>query len=227
MVANRGLAGIDGVGLDARSAPRSAGRTAPAALALLGDVTFLHDANGLVLGPDEARPDLTIVVVNDDGGSIFAIARAGRARSTPTATTRLFGTPHGVDLASLCAATRTPHWRVDSLAELEHALASPNGGIEVVEAVVRRDNRRDLDAADPGAAAAETGRIADDGSKPRPGRRRPARQRMTISMTVAADTFAEFVDHLAEALDDPRRPRGDRRGAGPPGCTSRASTSTG
>ena len=59
---------------------------------------------------------------------------------------RLFGTPHGVDLASLCAATRTPHWRVDTLAELEHALASPNGGIEVVEAVVRRDNRRELDA---------------------------------------------------------------------------------
>ena len=58
---------------------------------------------------------------------------------------RLFGTPHGVDLASLCAATRTPHWRVDDLAELRHALASPNGGIEVIEAVVRRDNRRELD----------------------------------------------------------------------------------
>ena len=29
--------------------------------------------------------------------------------------------------------------------ELEHALASPNGGIEVIEGVVRRDNRRDLD----------------------------------------------------------------------------------
>ena len=57
----------------------------------------------------------------------------------------LFGTPHGVDLASLCAATRTPHWRVDTLPELEHALASPNGGLEVVEAVVDRRTRRDLD----------------------------------------------------------------------------------
>jgi 2-succinyl-5-enolpyruvyl-6-hydroxy-3-cyclohexene-1-carboxylate synthase len=35
---------------------------------------------------------------------------------------------------------------VESLPELEQALASPNGGIEVVEARVRRDNRRDLDA---------------------------------------------------------------------------------
>jgi 2-succinyl-5-enolpyruvyl-6-hydroxy-3-cyclohexene-1-carboxylate synthase len=60
---------------------------------------------------------------------------------------RLFGTPHHVDLASLCAATRTPHWRVDSLPELQQALASPNGGIEIVEAVVGRSDRRELDAA--------------------------------------------------------------------------------
>ena len=84
------------------------------------------------------------MVVNDDGGSIFAMLEQGAAEYADRYD-RLFGTPHRVDLASLCAATRTPHWRVDSLAELEHALASPAGGIEVVEAVVRRDNRRDLD----------------------------------------------------------------------------------
>jgi 2-succinyl-5-enolpyruvyl-6-hydroxy-3-cyclohexene-1-carboxylate synthase len=50
-----------------------------------------------------------------------------------------------VDLASLCASTRTPHWQVQSLPELDQALASPNGGVEVVEVRVRRDNRRELD----------------------------------------------------------------------------------
>ena len=40
---------------------------------------------------------------------------------------------------------RVPHLRVTSLPELEQALAMPNGGIEVVEARVRRDNRADLD----------------------------------------------------------------------------------
>ena len=99
-----------------------------------------------MLGPDEPRPDLTIVVVNDDGGSIFATLEQG-APAHAASYDRLFGTPHGVDLASLCAATRTPHWRVDRSSELRHALASPTGGIEVVEAVVRRDNRRELDAA--------------------------------------------------------------------------------
>ena len=145
VVGNRGLSGIDGsvssaIGV-ALGRPHST-----RALALLGDVTFLHDANGLVIGPEEERPDLTIVVVNDDGGSIFAALEQGSEQHAASYD-RLFGTPHRVDLASLCAATRTPHWRVDSLAELRHALASPAGGIEVVEAVVGRHDRRELDAA--------------------------------------------------------------------------------
>ncbi|QIK74492.1 2-succinyl-5-enolpyruvyl-6-hydroxy-3-cyclohexene-1-carboxylic-acid synthase [Nocardioides piscis] len=144
VIANRGLAGIDGTVSSAIGA--SLGRPQSSrALALMGDVTFVHDLTGLVLGPREARPDLTIVVVNDDGGAIFASLEQG-AEDYADRYDTLFGTPHGVDLASLCAATRTPHLRVDSLPALEQALASPNGGIEVIEVGCRRDNRRDLDA---------------------------------------------------------------------------------
>lgn len=143
-IANRGLAGIDGVVSSAIGAALA--RESARAICLVGDVSFLHDMGALVLGPEETRPDLTIVVVNDDGGSIFATLEQG-APDFADSYDKLFGTPHHVDLASLCAATRTPHWRVDSLPELEHALTSPNGGIEVVEAVVRRDNRRELDLA--------------------------------------------------------------------------------
>ena len=142
VIANRGLSGIDGVVSTAVGA--ALGRTSDRSLALLGDVTFLHDSNGLVRGAHEPEPDLTIVVVNDDGGSIFAMLEQG-APEYADRYDRLFGTPHGVDLAALCAATRTPHLQVTSLPELEQALATPNGGIEVIEAVVRRDNRRDLD----------------------------------------------------------------------------------
>ncbi|HET7195841.1 MAG TPA: 2-succinyl-5-enolpyruvyl-6-hydroxy-3-cyclohexene-1-carboxylic-acid synthase [Nocardioides sp.] len=144
ILANRGLSGIDGTVSSAVGA--ALGRPhSTRCLALMGDVTFLHDANGLILGPDEPAPDLTIVVVNDDGGSIFAMLEQG-AGEYADRYDRLFGTPHGVDLASLCAATRTPHWKVESLTELEQAIASPNGGIDVVEVAVRRDNRRELDA---------------------------------------------------------------------------------
>ncbi|MFN8195613.1 MAG: 2-succinyl-5-enolpyruvyl-6-hydroxy-3-cyclohexene-1-carboxylic-acid synthase [Nocardioidaceae bacterium] len=143
VIANRGLSGIDGTVSTAIGAALGRPQSSRA-FALMGDVTFVHDATGLMLGSREERPDLTIVVVNDDGGSIFAMLEQG-APEYADRYDALFGLPHGTDLASLCAATRTPHWRVDGLAELEHALASPVGGIEVVEAVVRRDNRRELD----------------------------------------------------------------------------------
>jgi len=145
VIANRGLAGIDGTLSSAVGAALGRPDTSRA-LALVGDVTFLHDATGLVLGPDEPRPDLTVVVVNDDGGSIFALLEQG-APSYSRSFDRIFGTPHGVDLASLCAATGTSHRRVRTEAELHDALAAPREGIGVVEAVVRRDDRRELDAA--------------------------------------------------------------------------------
>jgi 2-succinyl-5-enolpyruvyl-6-hydroxy-3-cyclohexene-1-carboxylate synthase len=145
VVANRGLAGIDGSVSSAIGAALGRPRSSRA-LALIGDVTFLHDSNGLVVGTGEESPDLMIVVVNDDGGSIFSVLEQG-GPAYAASFEKLFGTPHGVDLSALCAASRTPHRRVTTRVELEAAVASPRGGVEVVEAVVRRDNRRDLDAA--------------------------------------------------------------------------------
>ncbi|GAA4814215.1 2-succinyl-5-enolpyruvyl-6-hydroxy-3-cyclohexene-1-carboxylic-acid synthase [Nocardioides caeni] len=144
VIANRGLSGIDGTLSTAIGA--ALGRESTRSLALMGDLTFLHDQTAFVIGPDEPRPDLTVVVVNDDGGAIFSVLEQG-APAHAASFERLFGTPHGMDLASLCAAARIPHLQVTSRPELEQALGSPNGGIEVIEAVVSRAGRRDLDAA--------------------------------------------------------------------------------
>ncbi|HET6563517.1 MAG TPA: 2-succinyl-5-enolpyruvyl-6-hydroxy-3-cyclohexene-1-carboxylic-acid synthase [Marmoricola sp.] len=145
VVGNRGLAGIDGTVSSAVGAALGRPRSTRA-LALLGDVTFLHDLTGLVLGPEEPRPPLTVVVVNDDGGSIFSLLEQG-ADDHEASFERLFATPHGVDLAALCAATGTPHRRVTDQDSLVAVLERAPNGIEVVEAVVRRDDRRALDAA--------------------------------------------------------------------------------
>jgi 2-succinyl-5-enolpyruvyl-6-hydroxy-3-cyclohexene-1-carboxylate synthase len=144
IIANRGLAGIDGTLSTAIGATLGRPHTSRA-IAYVGDVTFLHDLNGLVIGGAEQRPDLTIVVANDDGGSIFATLEQGAAQFADRFE-KVFGTPHGADLGALCTGLRVPHWRVTDRAELAHALANPNGGIEVVEATIRRDNRRTLDA---------------------------------------------------------------------------------
>jgi 2-succinyl-5-enolpyruvyl-6-hydroxy-3-cyclohexene-1-carboxylate synthase len=134
----RGVSGIDGaVSLAVGVALAHAGPT----YALLGDLTFLHDTNGLLIGPEEPRGELTIVVANDDGGGIFTTLEQGAPRYA-AAFERVFGTPHGADLAALCAAHRVPHRRAVR-GELPAALA-PTGrpGIRVVEVVVDRGERR-------------------------------------------------------------------------------------
>ena len=88
---------------------------------LLGDVTFLHDAGGLLLGAGEEEPNLRIVVLNDAGGAIFGLLEHGAVEAAGrygTAVERLFGTPHSVDLAALAAAYGVAHRSVSTTAEL-------------------------------------------------------------------------------------------------------------
>ncbi|MGI8868493.1 MAG: 2-succinyl-5-enolpyruvyl-6-hydroxy-3-cyclohexene-1-carboxylic-acid synthase [Mycobacteriales bacterium] len=110
VIANRGVAGIDGIVSTAVGVALAAARLDPArpTLALLGDLTFVHDHNGLILGPDEPRPDLTLVVANNDGGAIFSLLEQGGAPFAPSFE-RVFGTPHNTDLRHLCAATGTAY----------------------------------------------------------------------------------------------------------------------
>jgi 2-succinyl-5-enolpyruvyl-6-hydroxy-3-cyclohexene-1-carboxylate synthase len=150
VLANRGLSGIDGtVSASVGAALAKPGRPA---YALVGDLTFLHDANGLLIGRSEPRPDLCIVVVNDDGGGIFGLLEQG-APEHATAFERVFGTSVGADLAAQCAVTSTPHQRVATAEALRSSLA-PMPGLRVVEVPVDRVAQRDLHARIAAAVAA-------------------------------------------------------------------------
>ncbi|MGZ3142024.1 2-succinyl-5-enolpyruvyl-6-hydroxy-3-cyclohexene-1-carboxylic-acid synthase [Lentzea chajnantorensis] len=134
--ANRGAAGIDG---SVSTAIGLATTHEGPAYALMGDLTFLHDLNGLIT---DRRPDLTIVVLNDDGGGIFSLLEQG-APEHDKSFERIFGTPHGADLAALCAGHRIRHSIVDGKEEFRRALAPPEG-IQVVEVRSKRDELRSL-----------------------------------------------------------------------------------
>ncbi len=146
VVGNRGLAGIDGTVSTALGV--ALGRPGmPRTLALVGDLTFLHDAGALWMGADEPRPELTVVVVNDDGGSIFALLEQGEPPYA-AAFERVFATPHGADLAALCAASHTAYRLVGTRGELRAALADDTPrGLQVIEARVGRADRRATAAA--------------------------------------------------------------------------------
>jgi len=131
LLANRGLAGIDGTISTAVGVALALGR--PVQL-LLGDVTALHDAGGLLVGVAERRPDLRIVVANDGGGTIFG--RLEHADAEPAVLRRMFTTPHGASFAGLSSAYGVRHVAVSSATELRKALAKPIVGVELIEAVL-------------------------------------------------------------------------------------------
>ena len=151
--ANRGLAGIDGC--VSTAVGRALASRTPT-YALVGDLTFAHDAAALAIGPYERRPDLTVVVVNDDGGGIFGLLEPGEPRHA-AAFDRVFGTPLGLDLAALCAASHTPWSCARERGELEALVATPPSGLRVVEVPVERSGHRDLHTRLRAVAAAAVG----------------------------------------------------------------------
>ena len=124
VLANRGVSGIDG--FVSTSMGVAAVHTGPV-LALAGDLSLLHDQNGLLAPRPEA--ELTFVVLNNDGGGIFSFLPQA---SLPHGFERLFGTPHGLDLALLARLHSCSYVLVERAAELGAALHS-SGGVHIVE----------------------------------------------------------------------------------------------
>jgi 2-succinyl-5-enolpyruvyl-6-hydroxy-3-cyclohexene-1-carboxylate synthase len=173
VIGNRGTAGIDGLVSTAWGAALAHQSTRTAVhvdedgeaeivtvtggttYALLGDLAFLHDHNGLLVGDDEPRPDLVLVVVDNDGGGIFGqLEQAGVEHFE-----RVFGTPLGLDLAMVASAAAVDGVTVVSdVTSLVAALddATVSGSVRVIvakvgdrdsEAALLRDLQADVSAA--------------------------------------------------------------------------------
>ena len=159
VLANRGTSGIDGLisaAVGAALAHQAVG--GGPAFALLGDLAVLHDAPGLMIGPLEPRPDLCLVVVNNDGGGIFSSLEQA---AFPDSFERVFGTPHGADLALLAGAAGLPYARVEAAADLADALAG--AGLRLVEVRTDRADSAKLRAAIARACADALGKTASPG----------------------------------------------------------------
>jgi 2-succinyl-5-enolpyruvyl-6-hydroxy-3-cyclohexene-1-carboxylate synthase len=133
VLANRGVSGIDGFVSTTLGVALGRHGEGPT-VALCGDLSLLHDINGLMPGPDP-RPDVTFVVINNDGGGIFSLLPQATSIGRD-AFERLFGTPHGMSIERLAAAYEVEHTLVASTDELATALSS-FGGARIIE--VRTD----------------------------------------------------------------------------------------
>lgn len=154
--AARGAAGIDGTVSQATGIALATQALhpddirAPRTVALMGDLTFLHDVGGLLIGGDgisQPRPgNFTIVVANDNGGGIFESLEVG-APNVRSSFEQAFGTPHDVDIESIAAGYGVAYRRADALPALIEALmdsVDTPEPVTVIEAVTTRATRRSL-----------------------------------------------------------------------------------
>jgi 2-succinyl-5-enolpyruvyl-6-hydroxy-3-cyclohexene-1-carboxylate synthase len=135
--ANRGANGIDGFVSTVLGI--AAGSGAPT-VALVGDLCFLHDANGFLRASTRGL-DAVFVVVDNDGGGIFSFLPQAEL---PDHFETLFGTPQAVDIAALAAMHGVPVAEVDTAAGVgpEVLSAVEAGGVRVVR--VRTDRARNV-----------------------------------------------------------------------------------
>ena len=132
VLGNRGASGIDGIvstvaGVTAGTAPRSVGATGPAGpttptappvVAVLGDLAFYHDMNGL-LAVAQNRLNVLFVVINNDGGGIFHMLPI---REHEPEFTRYFATPHGLDFGGAAELYGIPYSRLEAATARASAL---------------------------------------------------------------------------------------------------------
>ena len=124
VISNRGASGIDGL----VSVALGAAAVGPA-VGLVGDLALLHDQNGFLVAP---RPDLVMVVVNNDGGGIFSFLPQA---AFPGHFEQLFGTPTGVDLSKLADVHGLVYQHVEKAPELGSAVTGglAAGGVHLIE----------------------------------------------------------------------------------------------
>lgn len=130
VIGNRGASGIDGF----TSMALGVARAAPGVAAIAGDLSLLHDSNGLLIKP---LPDLVIVVLDNDGGGLFD--NLPQSRHAPRFE-KLFVVPHGRDLRHLAELHGAGYTEVGTGNDLVRAVDSglTAGGVHVIRVPLSR-----------------------------------------------------------------------------------------
>ncbi|MBA3823885.1 MAG: 2-succinyl-5-enolpyruvyl-6-hydroxy-3-cyclohexene-1-carboxylic-acid synthase [Ktedonobacterales bacterium] len=133
IVGNRGANGIDGITSSALGVSAARGGNT---VLVIGDLSFYHDMNGL-LAAKLHDLDLTVVLINNDGGGIFSFLPQA---DYPEHFEQVFGTPTGLDFRPAVEMYGGRFTRPDNWADFRSALirGMEEGGLHVVEVATDR-----------------------------------------------------------------------------------------
>lgn len=132
-MANRGANGIDGV----VSTALGASAVSEPVVLVIGDLSFYHDLNGL-LAAKLHQLNITIVLINNDGGGIFSFLPQAKQ---PQHFEALFGTPIGLDFKKVVEMYEGSFARVSDPSGFAPAFHNAIGekGLSVVEVISDRE----------------------------------------------------------------------------------------
>ena len=161
VLSNRGANGIDGTVSSAFGA--AAAGSGPVVL-LVGDVAVAHDVGGL-LAARRLGLELTIVLLNNDGGGIFHFLPVAGQKD---AFEEHVATPHGLDFAAVAGVYGCRHQLIETAADLSAAVQGSlrSGQTEILEV---RTGRAENLALHRRVAAAVTTAISRPGPATAPG----------------------------------------------------------
>lgn len=128
VVANRGLAGIDGTISTAVGLAWASGQPMRV---IIGDLAAAHDLTGLVKAVTETEVDLQVIVLDDHGGKIFSGLEYG-ASELSNYFPRFFTTAQQVDFAQAAAAFGAHVSVIDDVDGLQSLLSKPIAGRSLV-----------------------------------------------------------------------------------------------
>jgi 2-succinyl-5-enolpyruvyl-6-hydroxy-3-cyclohexene-1-carboxylate synthase len=130
---NRGVNGIDGVAATAMGTALSAKTPT---YAVLGDIAALHDLSSFAIPSLEAKPDITFVITDNNGGAIFSLLEQSEVKDFE----RVFGTPTDVNLLEVFKSLGAEVKLVSKISELEQNLGLPKGIKVIVVKINSRTN---------------------------------------------------------------------------------------
>ena len=128
---NRGASGIDGNIGTALGVSISSGK--PTAL-LIGDLSFIHDQNSLLIAK-QYNINLTIIIINNNGGGIFSLLPVSKSFNK-NIFDKYWTTPQNLDFKTIANLYDAKYRKVSSNNQLASTLIKYNniGGIKIIDA---------------------------------------------------------------------------------------------